>query len=190
MATEGVCPSLEETKRVRTSGVEWEAKQPTVRTWFRHYSLSSVESTWITTQVQSLHFWLCSLQNWHYLSPPEWLGQHLTIPHPRGFPPTPRKASPSHLSHWQDTIQIQTGERETAFHPPVQASLITDVHNAPLPTAVLGWGSANHVQELPVCQHAMQAAISVLGQNPAEDKPQARNLLWSPAAPPSPLRLR
>lgn len=29
----------------------------------------------------------------------------------------------------------------------------------------------------------MQAAISVLEQNPGEDKPQARNLLWSPAAP-------
>lgn len=41
MATEGPCPSSEETKCVRTSGGEWEAKQPIVRPWFRHYSLSS-----------------------------------------------------------------------------------------------------------------------------------------------------
>lgn len=40
MATEGPCPSSEEAKGVRTSGVQREAKQPIVRTWFRHYSLS------------------------------------------------------------------------------------------------------------------------------------------------------
>lgn len=58
--------------------------------------------------------------------------------------------------------------------------LITDVSNAPLETASLGWQPPNFEQQLPEgANNALKTIIPVLAQKSSKDKHQAGGLLFS-----------
>lgn len=123
MGTQGPCPSSEEAKHVRILGVLWGEEGTStvdlVQTLFAklgrklhgsqpRYSCCTYNDIACRTDT------IC-----HHLggSTSTWAGG-LPVD---SLPPTLLQTSHNHLSRWKDTVQTQTGERETAFYPPVQA---------------------------------------------------------------------